>query len=65
LKRKLTVGIDHSIVDLRESKRSCKRGKKERDKSVKLHPEAKSWHNLKLFNALMTKGHGKAAEVGG
>jgi hypothetical protein len=41
--RELTVAIDHFIVDLRESSRSCK---KERDKSVELHPEAKGWYSL-------------------
>jgi hypothetical protein len=44
--RELTVVIDHSIVALGESSRSCKRGKKERDKSVELHPEAKGWYSL-------------------
>lgn len=55
LSRGLTVGIDHSIVDLREGNRSRKRGKKERDKSVKLHPEVKSWYSLGLFSALIIK----------
>lgn len=30
----IVVGVDHSIEDSRKSSRSCKRGKKERDKGV-------------------------------